>query len=727
MDFKKIIYLSLISLSTFIKAMEDPRDQLNNNDTIDSDAMLAWQLQMEEEQSNQDESDIFKKNSKEKETEAKTEYAVDLSYPKANIAADAILEFNQLNHRAKHNQGKQQAKFIPKYQQTINEQAELALIYEQMQEQQLQEKENKYNYDWALEVGDELEDSSDFEEDLSDDEVSTNTKKAQSLSHSQKINNPKMNLTDLPAELLLMILKKTFDINADDFDWLDLVPSIRKAFNDPYINLCHIILVSKVFNDFKELLEKYVHSNIACAKEIYKHILANRFAQGYKSLNQESLNQKLKDAILNLKLNSDTEQSELIIMKLIIGSADPNLKIENTKNQGSIDILSYILKLEALKQHKFKYRNELVSLLIFYGADLKTKDYFGRTPLYYALKLGDMKLIKLLLRNGASQLALSEADQADLAELERKFSEKETANPNTPSNSDNCANFNIEAYYDVSEAQHILDSDAQKLFDAVYGDNIVALNYLLKRNINVNVKGPLNQTPLHIACIKGSNITAKTLLEYGADWNAENDNGLTPIDCAMEHGHTKLAETLRNKVLEKIDRTAALANSAPFLSNESWGNRSSRTMPSTTGQDRPNLAQALQNNQTESSNKNKPLARFDAPQKLAESIAQSSDKNIEQKVQNNNGESKLSNELHAACRGGFSAKAKSLLDSGADVNAKDKTGKTPLHFAVITNNLDMIILLRQYHADTKATDNKGLTAYDYAVKSGNQNLISALI
>lgn len=70
-------------------------------------------------------------------------------------------------------------------------------------------------------------------------------------------------------------------------------------------------------------------------------------------------------------------------------------------------------------------------------------------------------------------------------------------------------------------------------------------------------------------------------------------------------------------------------------------------------------------------------------------------------------------ELLSAVKEGNHEKAKTLLQCGADANAKDGTGKTGLISAAITKNDALGILLIQNGANKGLCDNDGKTALDH--------------
>ena len=76
--------------------------------------------------------------------------------------------------------------------------------------------------------------------------------------------------------------------------------------------------------------------------------------------------------------------------------------------------------------------------------------------------------------------------------------------------------------------------------------NIEAVKQHLAAGADVDVKGGwLGGTPLHYAVGEGRNEIAKLLIAKGADVNAKNKDGKTPLDLAIKFKRPKIADLLR--------------------------------------------------------------------------------------------------------------------------------------------------------------------------------------
>lgn len=72
-------------------------------------------------------------------------------------------------------------------------------------------------------------------------------------------------------------------------------------------------------------------------------------------------------------------------------------------------------------------------------------------------------------------------------------------------------------------------------------------------------------------------------------------------------------------------------------------------------------------------------------------------------------------ELHRASVDYRLANTRHLVDSGADVNAADDDGFTPLHFAVNADSVEIVRYLLDSGADLERANNKGETPLNVAV------------
>jgi ankyrin repeat protein len=75
---------------------------------------------------------------------------------------------------------------------------------------------------------------------------------------------------------------------------------------------------------------------------------------------------------------------------------------------------------------------------------------------------------------------------------------------------------------------------------------------------------------------------------------------------------------------------------------------------------------------------------------------------------------KIDEELHIACRNDDLASVKRLLEEGADINAQDCNGDTPLHHCAGKGRFYLVEFLIEKGANPSATNMHGYTPYNYA-------------
>jgi len=86
-----------------------------------------------------------------------------------------------------------------------------------------------------------------------------------------------------------------------------------------------------------------------------------------------------------------------------------------------------------------------------------------------------------------------------------------------------------------------LDSE---LIEAVEEGDVERVRGLLERGADPDARDEDGRTPLYIAAANGSVEVARLLLKHGADVNARAIDGSTPLHLAVAFGHLDVAELL---------------------------------------------------------------------------------------------------------------------------------------------------------------------------------------
>ena len=83
--------------------------------------------------------------------------------------------------------------------------------------------------------------------------------------------------------------------------------------------------------------------------------------------------------------------------------------------------------------------------------------------------------------------------------------------------------------------------------------------------------------------------------------------------------------------------------------------------------------------------------------------------------------------LLAAAKAGDVARAKKLLESGADTNTRDAHGQAALHFAACAGQTELARLLLAHNAEPNVEDPDGITPLELAAVRGHGELAKLLL
>ena len=212
---------------------------------------------------------------------------------------------------------------------------------------------------------------------------------------------------------------------------------------------------------------------------------------------------------------------------------------QSTVNAPDISIHDAVKKrnITAVKQH------------LADGVDVNAGNVFGTTPLHFAAWVGHKEIVELLIENGANLNAKIVSgpiqgstpldlatlfNRSEIADLLRKHGGKIKKEP--------------EAAEPVAETVKPEPPTAEapdiSIHSAAEVGNIEAVKQHLAAGTEVNAKAS-GWTPLAVAAHRGHKEVAELLITKGADVNAKDNNGGTPLDVAIQLKRTEIADLLR--------------------------------------------------------------------------------------------------------------------------------------------------------------------------------------
>ncbi|KAK2723984.1 hypothetical protein QYM36_002353 [Artemia franciscana] len=353
----------------------------------------------------------------------------------------------------------------------------------------------------------------------------------------------------------------------------------------------------------------------------------------------------------------------------------------------NLDLVKLLLKLganpncgECLHLAVEKGRTDLCELLIDFGAKLDATNVYGETPLEPAIRTSNLDLVKLLLKRGANPNCREclhhavwegKADVCKLliqsgAELDATnvYGETPLGTAIRTSNLDlvklllkHGANPNCGECFGFAPPLHM----------AIINNNLELVKLLLKRGANPNCG-----ECLHLAVTKGGADLCNLLIKSGAELDATNVYGETPLGTAIKTSNLDLVKLLlklgANPNCEECLHLAVEKGRADMC--ELLIDSGAKLDAMNANKDTP-LLTAIRNNNLE----------------LVKLL-------LKRGANPNCGEC-----LHLAVKKGGADLCNLLIKSGAELDATNVYGETPLGTAIKTSNLDLVKLLLKLGAN----------------------------
>jgi len=467
-----------------------------------------------------------------------------------------------------------------------------------------------------------------------------------------------MNYPQAIAELLV---KHGADINAQT---VDLLTPLHMAVEEERYEVAKFLLVNGAdINAPRADTLTPIHIAASAGHEYLAELLlkAGASANAPSANAVTPLHLAVSDLPLKRHNNVAPRRSRLVMLLL---SYDANVNARTAESNTPLHI--------AIKCNHV----ELIPILLKYGADVDAEDCHGRTPLSLAIESGCPTALSYILKsrpdvqNKSNQNALSIAvrRKAGNEEIIRRL-----LHYGIPVKPEDATNRSI--------VSCVIRNGFTKTATEIFRHGTTtALDFGL--------------TPLHVATIYRRKSIVKVLLRHGADVNAKDFAGKTPIYFATSNADYGLFKLFLRK-------KAVVRNNLLHLAARSGSLKILRTL----------LKLCAVNARDEKGRTALHHVNFSVEPVQLTSVSSYSLKTL-----------RLSptDVLHAHV-------ARLLLMNGADVNARDILGEPPLHMAVREGSESIVGVLLEYQAELDLLDGCGHTALHKSVHSGSLVLTRRLL
>lgn len=418
-------------------------------------------------------------------------------------------------------------------------------------------------------------------------------------------------------------------------------------------------------------------------------------------------------------LNDDI--SVRVASELILGGAE-DFSTDYTYFVQTVSSRNFTLRLQdgqtPLHLASIMGHNAIAKYLLENGADVKAQDSSGATPLHEALRYGNLEIARMLITAGAN---LNAADNIGKTPAMLVFS-KEKAMETYGLLAENHADFTRKDMFGDTVLHTV----------CMCGSEPEVITFLIEHGAEVNAKNKEGSTPLCIAVQKKNVDVVRVLAEAGADIHAKDAQGISPVIGALINSQEMLKALITQKNVVTVDSEGntplhiALLYDAPLsrvkyiLSQTEDVNLRNRDGNSPLFicvlKNRKEVGEALLQKGADifcaNNNNNSPLRlalKYSVQVPTVQDWLLNSDT-----IYSTDGSGNTV--LHYAAEWQYGPAITYLLGRNADINAKNAKGETVLFSAAKSNNPEIIQKVVDGGADLYARDNMGSTAIHIAVR-----------
>jgi ankyrin repeat protein len=368
--------------------------------------------------------------------------------------------------------------------------------------------------------------------------------------------------------------------------------------------------------------------------------------------------------------------------------------------------------------------------LLQHGADINSRTTYDWTPLHIASRDGHLVIGKWLLNHGADVDSRTSSGWSPLS----------LASTNGPLE---VARILLEHNAEVNSR----DDKGSPLYRALQFGKLDVTRLLLDYGADVNVRDTSGKTLLHLVAYRGHLEIARKLLrlELDAEDDSVDDGGSTPLQCASDFG--SLDEVARLLLEHGADvHVRDKSGNTPLHFTATCGHRE-------VARKLLQLNTADDSRDDEGSTPHHCASDLGSLDKVARLLL---DYGADVQVRDNSGAGntplhfattcshlevtrkllKLNVEVNykgstplprAPDMGSLDEVAQLLLDHGADVHARDKSGNTPLHLAATCGHLEVVRKLLKLNAEVNSRDDEGSTPLLLASEYGHAGFLRLLL